>query len=214
MKRNFLLSAIAIVVIFEACVSAKEPTGVWVNKEKIQGKSFKSFFIIVMTADIEVRVKVESDLAAIVTSRGLKAVKSVDAMPVDLKNPRTPTKEEIIAKVKESGCEAVFVTALLKKEEAIRYTPGSESYTAMPNYTFVGSYWGFYTNYYPNVSTAAYYTNDKTYFMLSNLYDAASDEIMWSAQSEIFSPSNLSSFSKSYTSTLMKQLQKENLVKK
>jgi hypothetical protein len=214
MKRVLLLSVIAIVVVFAACVSAKEPTGVWVNKEKIQGKSFKSMFIIVMTADIEVRVKLESDLAALAASRGLKAVKSVDVMAPDLSNPKAPTKEEIISKVKESGCEAVFMTALLKKEEGIRYTPGSNSYSAMPNYTFVGSYWGFYTNYYPNVTTAAYYTNDKTYFMLTNLYDASTDEIMWSAQSEIFSPSSLSSFSRSYTATLMNQLKKENLLKK
>jgi len=214
MKRVLLLAVIAITVIFAACVSAKEPTGVWVNKEKVQGKSFKSLFIIVMTADIEVRVKLESDLAALATSRGLKAVKSVDAMPVDLANPRTPTKEEIIAKVKESGCDGVFMSALLKKEEGIRYTPGSETYSALPYYTFVGSYWGFYTNYYTTVSTAAYFTNDKTYFMLTNLYDVATDEMMWSAQSEIFSPSSLSSFSRSYMSTLMKQLEKEKLLKK
>jgi hypothetical protein len=214
MKRTLLLTVIIITVILAACVSAKELTGVWVNKEKMQGKTFHNFFIIVMTADIEVRVKLESDIAAIITSRGNKAVKSVDVMPPDLKNPRTPTKEEIIAKVKESGCDAVFASALLKKEEGIRYTPESTTYSPMNYYSYVGSYWGFYTNYYPMVSTAAYFSNDKTYFMMSNLYDVATDEIMWSAQSEIFNPSNLNSFSKSYISTLKKQLEKEKLIKK
>ncbi|MEY2916314.1 MAG: hypothetical protein RIS73_28, partial [Bacteroidota bacterium] len=48
----------------------------------------------------------------------------------------------------------------------------------------------------------------------SNLYDAQSEEIMWSAQSEVFDPTSLPKFSKSYTTTLMKQLEKENLLKK
>jgi len=50
--------------------------------------------------------------------------------------------------------------------------------------------------------------------MQSNLYDAASQEIMWSVQSEIFNPSSLDKFSRSYTQTLIKQLQDDGLAKK
>jgi hypothetical protein len=37
---------------------------------------------------------------------------------------------------------------------------------------------------------------------------------MWSVQSKIFSPESLKKFSKAYTSTLVKQLEKGKLIKK
>jgi hypothetical protein len=42
----------------------------------------------------------------------------------------------------------------------------------------------------------------------------ASEEIMWSVQSKVFSPETLKKFSQSYTSTLIKQLEKAKLIKK
>ena len=150
MKQN-LFTFLIITFILQACSSPKETTGVWVNKEKIQGKSFNKLFIVVMTADPEARSTVEGDLVAIAKSRGHEAIKSIDLIPVVLSDPKLPTKDEVVAKVKESGCDAVFASALLKKEEGIRYTPESTTYSPLNYYSYVGSYWGFYTNYYPMV---------------------------------------------------------------
>jgi hypothetical protein len=60
MKRNHFLSLALLVIILASCASSKDTAGVWVNKEKIQGKSYSNFFVIVMTADIEARVKLEN----------------------------------------------------------------------------------------------------------------------------------------------------------
>ena len=214
MKRIYLFSAISILFILTACSATKKTTATWVNTEKIQGKSFHSIFIVVLTADIEARAKLENDIAAAATVKGYKAVKSIDLMPPTISAPATPGKDEIANKVKASGCDAVFTASLLKKEEDVRYTPGTTAYSVRPYYSYYGSYYGFYSHYYPTVSTASYYTKEKTYFMQSNLYDAASEEIMWSVQSEIFNPSSLAKFSKAYTADLVKQLEKENLLKK
>ncbi len=209
-----LLSVVASLVILASCTTANEPTGVWVNKEKIQGKSFSSVFIVVMTADIEARSIVENDLAAAAAAKGYKTVKSIDVMPPSFKDPKTPPKEDIINKVKESGCDAIFVATLLKKEDDMRYTPGSTVYSPMPTYTYTGNFYGFYSNYYPTVSTSGYYSKEKSYFMQSNLYDVATEEIMWSVQSKIFNPASLKGFSKTYTSGLIKKLENEVLLKK
>ena len=68
MKRNHILSLTVLVITLAACASSKETPGVWVNKEKIQGKSYSNFFVIVMTADIEARVRLENDIAATIIS--------------------------------------------------------------------------------------------------------------------------------------------------
>jgi hypothetical protein len=210
MKKN-LFVLFMITVLIGACTSTKESSGVWVNKEKIKGKTFNKLFIVVMTADPEARATVENDLARVATSRGHPVVKSIDVIPTDMKDPKMPTKDEVVAKVKESGCDGVFVATVLKKEEDIRYTPGTTAYSVAPYQTY---YPGYYTYWYPSVSTPSYYDTEKTYFMQSNLYDVASEEIMWSVQSKIFSPSSLKKFSQAYTSTLVKQLEKEKLIKK
>lgn len=223
MKRNSLLSLIAFAFIFAACSPAKKSTGVWVNKEKLQGKTFNNFFIIVMTADIQAKVQLEKDLEAVVVSRGHKAVKSIDVMPQSLDTPRMPTKAEIVSKVKASGCNAVFIASLLSKDEAVRFTAESTSYNVTapyyaysiyPTYAYTGNYAGYYDNAYQTVYRPSYFTQEKTYFIQSNLFDVATEEIMWSAQSEVFDPTSLPRFSKTYIATLMQQLEKEKLLKK
>lgn len=214
MKKGKLLSMIAAVLLLASCSSSNETTGVWLNKEKLQGKSFSNVLIVVMTADIEARSLLENDLAAAAAAKGYKAIKSIDVLPPSFKDPQTPSKEDILGKVKANGCDGVFVATLLKKEEDIRYTPGTTAYSPMPYYSWSGNFYGYYSNYYPTVSTPGYYSKDKSYFIQSNLYDVATEELMWSVQSKIFNPSSLSGFSKSYTSGLVKKLEKEMLLKK
>jgi len=210
--KNSPFVLLIITLFLAACSSPKESTtGIWVNKDKIQGKSFNKIFIVVMTADPEARSTVENDLAAVATSRGHPVVKSIDVITTSLKDPKLPTKDEVVAKVKETTCDAVFVATLLKKEESVGYTPGTSAYSVAPYQTY---YPGYYSYWYPSVSTPSYYDHEKTYFMQSNLYDVASEEIMWSVKSKIFSPETLKKFSKQYTSTLVKQLEKEKLIKK
>lgn len=214
MKKN-LCTLIIIALTFQSCSSPKEATDVWVNKEKIQGKSYSKIFIVAMSADVEARMTVENGIAAVATARGHQVVKSIDLIPVVLSDPKLPTKDEVVAKVKESGCDAVFIAAVLKKEEDIGFTQGTSAYAVAPYQSYAGgTYTGYYTYWYPSVSTPDYYDHEKTYLMRSNLYDVASEEIMWSVKSKIFSPSNLKEFSQQYTSTLVKQLEKAKLIKK
>jgi hypothetical protein len=215
MKQNQLLLLIAAALLFATCSSQKETTGVWVNKEKIQpGKTYNKIFVVVVTADVEIRTRLETDLVEAITSKGRQAVRSIDLIPHDLANPKPPSKEEVVSKVKASNCDAVFVASLMDKAEDIRYTPSKSTYSVMPYYSLVGNYYGYYSQVYTTSYQPGYYSNDKQYFVQSNFYDAASEEIMWSVQSEVFNPSSLSKFSKSYMATLVKQLEKSKLLKK
>jgi len=214
MKRVCVLSLITIAVFFAACSSTKESTGVWVDKEKIKGKAYGNFFVVVMTADIEARVRLENEIAAKIISRGHKAIKSYEVLPADLKDPKPPAVDALIEKIKATDCDAVFVASLLDKNDEIRYTSGGTYYTMRSDYSWAGSFFGYYSHYYSTISTSGYYSNDKTYFMQSNLFDKASQELMFSVQSEIFNPSSLASGSRTYISTLMNQLDKAKLLKK
>lgn len=218
MKTYYLAAIIVFVIGLAACSSSKKASGtagnVWVNEEKIKDKSFQSVFIVAMTADIQARVQIENDLAGAAIAKGYKAVKSVDVIPSSLDDPKMPPVEEIDAKLKESGCDAIFIVSLLNKDESVRYVPGSTTYSQRPDYSFHGSYLGYYSNWYPAVSTPDYYAHNKSYFMESNLYDTASGDIMWSVQSEVFNPESIKKFSNEYTVTLIKLLEGNKVLQK
>jgi hypothetical protein len=215
MKKTQWWMFMVVVLFLLSCTSSKpDTTGVWVNKEKMQGKSFHKVFVVAMTADVDVKARMENDVAAAIAKKGYQVVKSMDVLPIDIKNPRRPTKEEIVDKVKTSGCDAVFIMAVLKKDESIAYTEGGTTYSKSPEYTWGNSYYGYYNHWYQITSTSSYYTNDKRYVMQTNLYDAASEEIMWSVQSEVLNPSSLEQFSKAYMNGLVKKLKAGGVLKK
>jgi hypothetical protein len=215
MKKGYVLLVTALVLLLFNCSPSKKSTAetadVWVNKEKMQGKTYDSVFIVVMTADIQVRIQLENDLAKAASSKGRMVVKSSDVLPPSLENPKMPEKDSIVEKVKKSGCDALFVASLLRKEEQVGYTPGTTTYAVQP---YAYYYTGYYSHYAPSVSTKGYFTDDKNYFIQSNLYDVASTELMWSVQSKVLDPASIKKFSESYMSSLVKQMEKANLLKK
>jgi len=77
-----------------------------------------------------------------------------------------------------------------------------------------GSYYGYYNHYYPQVYSPGYYATDKTYYIESNFYDMASDELLWSIQSEANNPSSVESWFNEYSYQLIDELKKEGLVTK
>jgi hypothetical protein len=212
MKSKFLYLVLCAAFII-SCATQKS-TGVWLNDEKIAGKSFSKLFIVVMSGDVGARSTLETDLAKKAVENGYEVVKSIDVLPPTLDKATTPTKDDIAAKVKQTNCDGVIVASLLKKEEDVRYIPGTTAYSVRPYYSWHGTFGGYYSNWYPTVSSPGYYEKDKLYFMQTNLYDVASQEIMWSAQSKVFNPTSLNNFSNSYTATLVKQLSAAGLLKK
>ena len=215
MKKLFSVFQILMIsIFFISCGPSKETSGIWMNKEKMIGKSYESIFLVVQTTDIQARQVVETALHNKAAERGYKTVKSIEVLKPSLSESQVPTKEMIAKSAVETGCDAVFVVTLLRKEEELKYTPGTVAYSPLPYYTYSGNFFGYYNRWYPTVSTPGYYNNDKTYFIQSNLYDVKTQELMLSVQSSLFNPTSLESFSKSYVKDLVKQMEKEGLLKK
>ncbi len=208
-KKYVLVLAIYFV---SACSSSKKGSStVWVNPDNPKDKTYSSIFITAITADPEARVTVENDLASVATARGLRVVKSIDVIHIDIKNPRVVTKEEVIEKVVQGNCDGVFTVALVKKDESLQYKEGGTAYAASNYYSWNN---GYYSNMQTAVQVKDYYSHDKTYYMQTNFYDASSKVLAWSAQSTIFKPVSLKDFSNDYCKTLIDQLQKAKVIKK
>jgi hypothetical protein len=215
MRNTFrtLLLAFSAVLMMTACGPSVKITGSWMNKEARAGKKFQKIFLFAMTNNMSAKQTIESDLARAGAAEGIQTVKSSDVFQPGFLQSK-PTKEAIAQKIKDAGCDGVFTIALIDAKSETRYVPGTTTYAPYPAYGYYGSFGGYYGYHGAYMYDPGYYVNDKTYFIESNLYDLATEEIVWSVQSEAYNPSSLSSFSKDYTMVLFDKLEKEGVLNK
>ena len=64
------------------------------------------------------------------------------------------------------------------------------------------------------VTTPGYYTTDQTYFIEGNLFDANTNELLYSIQSKAYNPTDIATESAVYTTLVFDQMQKDGLLKK
>ena len=96
------------------------------------------------------------------------------------------------------------------------YVPPSTSVGVYPGWghPYYGGWYGYYSYSY-TVSYSPGYTYQRTTVVLeSNLYDAASGQLIWSAQSETFDPTNVEDAIISVSTELVRNLREEKLLPK
>lgn len=184
-------------------------TSSWMNKDVMGKGKFQKVFLFALTTNMNARQTVEDAQAAAAAAEGIATVKSFDFFPPAFLASK-PGKEAIVQKIKESGCDAIFTSALVDSKSETRYVPGTTSfYTPFPTWGYYGTFGGYYGYHTTYMYDPGYYVSEKTYYLESNLYDMATEEIVWSVQSETYNPGNLNSSSKEYAAVLMDKLKKE-----
>jgi len=151
-------------------------------------------------------------MAALISSRGQKAVVSSSVFPPNISISENFTRDQMAEAIKRTGCDAVFVIALLDVRVEEYYQPGSAYYPM--SFGMYGSYYGYYNHYYPMVYSPGYYTSNRTYYIESNFYDLEQDQLLWSIQSEAYNPSSLDSWFDRYSYNLLYELKREGLIDK
>ena len=212
--RKIHLILFVFIVSLISCDLSSQLSGVWMNQEKFQQKQYNKIYIIAQTSELPARQSIEDALANFAIKKGFQVVKSIEVMPPSINDTSLPTREAIVNSVKASGCDAAFVITLLKKEESVRYIPGVTVYSPMPYYSWNGRFVRYYDHWRPTVAGPGYFTKDRTYFLESNLYDVATEELMLSVQSDLFNPPSLNSFTQSFVKDLVRKMQRAGIIKK
>jgi len=209
MKNVLSMLVVGTMLLLTACSPSMKITGNWMNEEVMGTGKFKKVFLFVMTSNKGAQQTFEDSQAKAATAEGIATVKSYEVFGPNFL-AHNPTKEEIIAKIKETGCDAVFTSALIDEKSETRYVPGTTTYTPYGYGGYGGyGYYGGFGGYYGSSAymyEPGYYTEDKTYFIESNLYDLESGDIVWSVQSEAYNPSNMDNIARTYSSLLFEKL--------
>ena len=196
--------------MLSGCGPTQKITNSWINPEARSKDPYSSIFVMVLTQNTGNSFSVEDRMAGIIASRGQKAVVSSSVFPPKFSLSEDFTQEDMAKAIKRTGCDAVFVIAVLDVLTVESYQPGRAYYPM--NYGMYGSYYGYYSYYSPMVYSPGYYTTDKTYYIETNFYDVNEDLLLWSIQSEAYNPSSLDSWFDQYSLDLLNELANEGLI--
>ncbi|HEY4325898.1 MAG TPA: hypothetical protein VGN20_18050 [Mucilaginibacter sp.] len=170
--------------------------------------SYKKMFVSALTDNASVRQTVENELARYMTEKGIVVVKSSDVFPPNFHSTgEDKDKDVVLSKIKSADCDGILTVAMVNKETETRYVQGSGP--VGPYYGSFGAYYGYgYGSFY----SPGYYTEDKVYYLQTNIFDAKTEKLVWSAQSKTYNPSSLQDFLPGYEKAITEQIIKDGLV--
>ncbi len=161
-------------LIVSACASTK-PVMEW-RDEGFSGQ-LNHILVIAAADQVTQRHAIEDDYVEALTAVPVTAIPSYTLMDSDL----ALSRETVEAAIEGQGFDGVLVTRLLGVEEVEEYQPPV-------HYDHYRSYHRYYQRSL-DYSSPGYYRNYKILKLETNLYDTATQELIWSMQSETIDPS-------------------------
>lgn len=181
---GFLKSLLLIftVLLLSSCASTKL-TNSWYDTEYSGKNLLQDVLIIGISKDETVRRLFEDRFVAILDQAGIDAIQSYSLKASDIQ----PTRAAVEEAVKEADAKFVLITRHLSTDTTEHYRP-PERVTV-----YADPYYSRVYRYYPMAYREVYYTPGYSYevttvSMESNLYDASTEKLVWSAQSQSVDP--------------------------
>lgn len=198
-------------LFFSACGTTTTITGSY-KAPGVTQVAYKKIFVSALNENISIKQEVENSLANYLSSKGIATVKSTDVFPPEFHSSGADKSDDaVIGKIRANNCDGILTIALVNKETTTRYVPGNGGIYPY-GVGYYGTFGAYYAYGYNSFYSPGYYTTDKVYYLETNLYDANTEKLVWSAQSQTYNPPNLDSFLASYEKAITEQVIKDNLV--
>ncbi|MCL7987506.1 hypothetical protein M8998_06110 [Sphingobacterium sp. lm-10] len=213
MKTNAVWSfgLFTLMTMLISCGTTNNITGTW-KAPDANLRQYEKVFVAALTSDVPVRQTVERQLAGWLTDNGIGSIQSLEVLPPDFESKELEMTNVVLQKIQESGSDAIMTVALIDQTSEERYVPSGGMYQPMNRFGYYNTFGGYWGNWHGNLYQPGYYTTDKTYYIETNVYDAKSGNLVWSAQSETVNPSELDSFLEAYKSSMSKKLKQDGLL--
>ena len=207
-----LIAYFSLAATLASCLSSTQITGSWKNPKQ-PAKAYSNVFVASLTSESVVRATVESDIASALEKQGITSYKSIDEFPPGIKKDSL-TKEDILGRMHTKKADAILTVSLVRKETESRYVPGAGvPYVPFHIYPYYPDFGGYYSYWSPFIYNPGYYVQDRTYYMETNLYDSSTEQLVWSAQSRTYNPTDLKDFSKNLSKIIVAKLKEDGMLK-
>ena len=200
--RGFVLALLTSLLII-SCTTTKI-THTWAEKS-YRGWPFSHILVIGVAEKNEIRRSFEEKFVAKLEATGVEGVASCAVMAPDEKID----KETILAVVKKTGVDGVLLTYLVAVKEKELSSPG-------PTYSRADDYHGGsipdLSSAYEYRSGSQLYTTQVKVRLETNLYDAQTEQKVWSARSRTLNPKSDTALMNSVIDALVKDLKNNKLI--
>ena len=207
--KKFRLISFALLLLAAGCAATRITTS-WKAKDAVPQKYNKIMILgLIRTADRSIQEKMENHMIGDLKGIGYNAVSSLQEY-----GPKAFDKmdeEAAMAKLKNSGVDAVITIVLLNKEKEKNYIPG-RIYNYSPYGYYYNHFWGYRTALYYRIYEPGYYVINTRYFWESNLYDMSTQKLVYSVQTQSFDPANSESLAHEYGQLIIKNMIQQNVL--
>ena len=196
--------SIFLIVAVSSCANTKI-TSVWMDKDKA-GTSYSNFLVIGISNEDHNRRLFETHFADQLNAAGVSGTVSFTILP----DGTQINRETVSAAIEGKNIDAVIVTHLVAVEEQTVYR---ESMGYRPTYSHYDVLYDYYPYVKGNVYQPGYYTTHEIVKLETNLYDVASEELVWTAQSKTFAPDSAVEVIGDLVKLVIKDLKEKGLIK-
>ncbi len=216
MKRIVTIILLAVITIglsvylYSCATSSTIVTGTW-NKQNIN-KTYDQITVAALTSNVSSKAMLEQSLANNLRNNGVAVSKSIDILPPKFIDDKDQ-KMLLMDSMRGNGTDAILTVSIIDKKTETRYVPGTYNYAPYPSFGYYGTFWGYYDHWSPRFQDPGYYTQENIYFIETNLYDAQTEELIWSAQSQTYESDNLQTFADDFAKDIISKLIKSNILK-
>lgn len=193
---------IAVTAMLAACAQAHISIGSW--KDPAYHKKITKVFVIGVTRRAKIRQDFETSVVEKLQQKGVTAVASANLIPLDKDIGKEAVKARVKAAIEGKGYDAVLVSRLIGVDKTATYVPP----TSRMDYTYTGAIMTAYTMEF----TPGHMVHDVVVSIETNLYDTASEKLVWSMTSRSFNPVDAAEVIMPLSDSIIKDLAKNGLI--
>ena len=190
---------LAVAILLSSCASTSL-TNAWHDQSYSGTNSLDDVLVIAVTEEETSRRLYEDGFVAKLAESGVRGVPSYSLQISDIE----PTKQAVQTAVAMANARFVLITRHLTTDKKQHYSP--------PQPLYVDPYYSRVHSYYPMAYREVRYSPGYTYTVTtvsieSNLYDAQTEKLIWSAQSKSVDPKMSKSYFDGLVNVFAKDLQ-------
>lgn len=204
LRLYLLFLYLTVAILLSSCASTSL-TNAWHDQSYSGTNSLDDVLVIAVTEEETSRRLYEDGFVAKLSESGVRGVPSYSLQISDIE----PTKQAVQTAVAMANARFVLITRHLTTDKKQHYSP--------PQPLYVDPYYSRVHRYYPMAYREVRYSPGYTYTVTmvsieSNLYDARTEKLIWSAQSKSVDPKMSKSYFDGLVNVFAKDLQDKKLL--
>ena len=236
--KKLSIAFLLISILFVGCGPSTKLVQSWANEE-IESKTFNKLAVVALTPNSSSRYLIERAVVKDLKDDNIKAIYTYEIFPMagnldqlgDLIKDKETLRKKVIAKVEENSIDALMIISVFNIEKEQRfvrdnnYAVGAAGYYGNPYMMGgmgyyggshmmggMGSYYNYYSYSVGSCYTDGYYVDNFTYFLECNLYDVASEELLWTGRTKTVNMESIEDEAIYFAEVVVKEILKKEVI--